>query len=364
MLEKGKISFKQATLLIVSTIFATMVIYLPSFIVGIAAQDGWLSVLPAILLGLLIGAVNTRLGERFPDQTIIQYAPFLLGWLPGKIVGFIFIANFILLNAFIVREFAEIMLAIFLPETPMYIFILSIILVVAYAVGQGLEVLARANVLTFYVYTAIMIIILGLNIPDASVENITPLLEDGFRRVITGAYPATTFFSEVFLITMLIPYLVKPRDGRRAAFWGVIIAGSLLFALMLVGIAVLNCEADRTQFIALSLARRISVREFIERLDPLVMLMWMGGLFVKTSVFYFVTVLGSAQWLGIKNYKLLILPAGVIIGVMAEYLWPNSLLLRYQIAHILPMVAIPQLFGIPLLMLIVAIFKGKGSIKK
>lgn len=358
-----KISGWQALFLIISTIFSTMVIFLPTFMIDIAKQDGWLSVLPAAILGIFTGSVCARLGERFPGKNIIEYAPAIIGRLPGKAVGLIIILSFILLNSYIIREFAEIFLNIFMPETPMYIFIASIILVAAYTAIQGLEVLARANTITLIIYIIIICTIVSLNLTNYKADNLTPLLEFGFGRVIVGAYPATVFFAEAYIITMLLPYLSKPEQGRAVVFWGVALTGCLLSVLMLAGIAVLNCEAGRTQFIALSLARRISIGEFIERLDPLVMLMWMGGLLIKVTVFYFFTITGLSCWLGIKGHKSFIIPVGVVLVVLSGYMWPNAIEFRYQLSAILPAVSLPIQLGIPLLLLIVALLRGKGSEK-
>lgn len=357
----AKISGRQAVYLIISTIFSTMVIFLPTFMVDIAKQDAWLSVLPAAALGIVTGSVCARLGERFPGRSIIEYAPDIIGFLPGKVVGLLFIVNFILLNSYIVREFAEIFLNIFMPETPIYIFIVSILLVSSYTVLQGMEVLARANTITLIIYIFIIIIMVSLNLPNYELTNITPVLESGPGRVIEGAYPATVFFAEAFVITMLLPHLASPQQGRAVVFRGVIVAGFLLLVLTLAGLAVLNCEAGRTQFIALSLARRISIGEFIERLDPLVMLMWMGGLLIKVTVFYYFTVTGISHWLGTKRHGPIVLPVGLALALMAAYLWKNVIEFRHQLSVILPVVSVPLQLGVPLLLLIVALIRGKGS---
>ena len=361
MIRKANISSKQAILLIVGTIFSTMLLYLPSFIFSIAKQDSWISVLIVILFGILVGNINARLGERFPAQTIIQYAPAIIGKILGKITGLIMIFSFILLTAIIVREFAGVISSIFMTETPLYVFILSPILLAAYTSSQGLEVLARANEITLQILIIILFFIIVMSIPSIDFDNITPVLEQGIYPVIKGVYPATIFFGEIFIISMLFPYFNKPREGRKIAFWGVTGAGLLLFVLMVAGILVFNCEASRIQFLALALARRVSVAEVIERLDPLIMLTWMGGLFIKTSVFYYISVAGLTQWLNLKSTRPIILIMGVVIGVMAKYLWPNSLTLIHELEYTYPTILTPLQIGIPLLLLLIAIIRGKGE---
>ncbi|MFZ5652328.1 MAG: GerAB/ArcD/ProY family transporter [Bacillota bacterium] len=77
MLEDGKISNRQAVLLIVSTILPS-IMFMPGSIYREAAQDGWMSVILATVFAVAAGAVIAGLGIRFPDRTIEVGLPLVL----------------------------------------------------------------------------------------------------------------------------------------------------------------------------------------------------------------------------------------------------------------------------------------------
>jgi spore germination protein KB len=91
--------------------------------------------------------------------------------------------------------------------------------------------------------------------------------------------------------------------------------------------------------------------------------MWMGGLLIKVTVFYYFTVTGLAHWLGTKSHKPFILPAGIVLALLSGYLWKNAFAFRYQLSSILPAASVPLQLGIPLLLLIIALIRGKGRVK-
>jgi len=98
----------------------------------------------------------------------------------GKGVALIFVLtlNF-LLNAVVLREFSEFLVAAVMPETPSLVFALSIMAVAVYAARNGLEVIARCAdyLLPFMVAFALTIVLLAL--PEMRLEHLFPLGERG-----------------------------------------------------------------------------------------------------------------------------------------------------------------------------------------
>lgn len=109
------------------------------------------------------------------------------------------------------------------------------------------------------------------------------------------------------------------------------------------------------------LARYISLADIIERVEPLIMLIWIGGGFVKVGVFYYCAVLAMAQWLNLREYKALVLPTGALLAVLSIILWENVIQLTHQIARVIPPYFLAIEVGIPLVLLALARLRGKGG---
>ncbi|MCL5290163.1 MAG: GerAB/ArcD/ProY family transporter [Bacillota bacterium] len=362
MLEDGRISNRQAVFLIVSTILPTSIIYIPAIIYQEAAQDSWMSVLLVTAYGVIVGAIIAGLGLRFPDRTIVQYGELAVGRLLGKVVGLLYAVYFLYINTYIVREFAEFTTTAFLPETPLVVFSVGIVLAAAYAVRCGLEVLARANEIILPVVLVLILLLVALISPEMHIRNFTPVLEQGILPVLQGSYrPVAFLFTETIVMVMLIPYLSRSRQARGTIIRGILIVGLFQLIIVVAAIAVLGVRTARLEFPFLTIARQISIAEVIERVEPFVMLIWVVGGFMEVGVFYYCCVLAAAQWLNLKEYKALVLPTGVLLTVLSIVLWENVLELTRQISEILLPIAMAMHVGLPLLLLTAACLRGKGG---
>jgi hypothetical protein len=58
--------------------------------------------------------------------------------------------------------------------------------------------------------------------------------------------------------------------------------------------------------LGMSAARYISITDFLQNLESIIMAIWVAGTFIKISVLYYALVLGTAQWLNLSDYRPLI----------------------------------------------------------
>jgi spore germination protein KB len=81
VLEKGKVSSYQGIFLLLFTVVvSTAVLFVPEITAINAGRNSWISVLVvATAYGLLTALVIIKLGKIFPDKTLIEYLPIILG---------------------------------------------------------------------------------------------------------------------------------------------------------------------------------------------------------------------------------------------------------------------------------------------
>lgn len=364
ILEGGRISNWQATALIITLILASSTISLPNIIYKEAGQDAWLSIIIAAASGIIAGFIFASLGNRFPRRTFIQYMPDIVGKTLGKIIGFIYIIFFMFINAGIIREIAEIFKTNFMQETPLSVFSIGMVLVAAYAVRSGLEVLTRVNEIMMPLVLLMLLMVMGLSYMEIDAYLLLPVLEDGFMPVLKGSIYPTLFFAETVVMLMIIPYLNKPYGVKRTIFSAILIVTLFQLALMVMAIGVFGSLVDDLNFPILQMARYISLLELFERMEPLIMLTWIGGGFVKVGIFYYCAVLAMAQWLNLREYKALVLPTGVLLVVLSIVLWENYVEFYHMGYKIVPPYFFALEIGLPLTLLVLAMLRGKGGVVK
>jgi len=362
MLDQGRISSVQLFLLLVISEAATAFLYAPSDVIKMAGRDSWLtSVIPTIS-GLVVAVVCIALAKRFPQQVFTEYLPQILGKIPGKILAGVYTAVFIHLSSVIMNQSSAFIHVAFLRETPLVALEIIIGLASIYGVYLGIEVIARQNELVWPVWVLSIFIIILLVAESINPDNFRPFLEKGIMPVIKGSALFSSFRGEVFLLLMLYPYLNKKEDVYKSAVYHLLTTAVLLGIITAAIIGVFGeLIPVYMVFPIYNLARYISLARFVERIQILIVVMWMFGVIVKLAVFYHSAAIAAANTLGLKNYRLTLLPilAGTII--ISRLFYGDHLSLTHFLSHIFPYYGPVVELVIPALVLLIAVILKKGG---
>ncbi|MFD0711600.1 endospore germination permease [Paenibacillus sp. GCM10027626] len=358
MLEKGKISAVQLAVLMYPTILATGFLLLPSITAKYAGNDLWIATLLASVSGFVAIFAAYRLHKLYPEYTVIEYGEQILGRVLGKIVGFVFVIFYLHTTGVIAREYAQFVVGSFFFRTPMIFVICSMILLCAVAVRGGVELVARsAQILTpVFILPLAMLLLL---IPDLDVRNIFPVLEHGFVPVLQGAATPQAWFSEYFLISFFLPFLAK---GQKGAKWSTISLSAAVASLLFTNLIVYFLFGEDTatkNYPVLIAFRYISLAEFIENLEAVLLAAWVIGSFIKIAVFYYAAALSAGQWLNLSDYRPVVLPLGILIVAFSYWDLPNFPQLAKFLSTTGPFYILTTQAAIPLLLLLVAVLRKR-----
>lgn len=364
MIEKGKISAAQMGIMMYPTIIATAILLVPAITARHAKQDMWLSPFWASLIGFLTVYIAVQLHQLYPQKTLIEYSEEILGKFLGKAVGLVFLFFYLHANGVIIREYGEFVVGNFLIHTPLVFVMGSMILVCSFAVRGGVEVVARLAQMIVPVVIILILANIILLIPDMEVENMFPIMEKGIMPSLIGAIIPQGWFTEFLLIAFLLPYVADHHKEKR---WGMISVTAVMLTLSFINIAVLFVLGGITsRFIypAFSAVRYISIADFLEHIEAIVMALWVAGVFVKIAVFYYALVLGTAQWLNLSDYRPIVFPIGFLLLLFAVWSAPNLMELTHFLGSSSPFYRISIQLGIPLILLFVAKWRKRTNSQK
>lgn len=346
--------------MLVIMILSTVVLSVPALTVKYARQDAWISIVLASGAGLLIARLVTALGLRFPGENIFQYPAKILGRWPGALVGLLYVAWFLHINAGVIREYGELLVTAFMPDTPLIVFNLLVVAIAAYTVRNGLEVFSRANEMVAPTVFVLMLIAFILVSKDVDIHRLLPVADVESIHIIKGAVVPLAWFGEIVTITVLIPYLNKPLESGRVAVKAVLICGFIFIIVVLQAVAIFGPDlAGALVFPGGSKYRIINVANFLGRLEALVMTSWVTAGFIKICLFYWAAILGSAQLFQLKDYRPLVLPVGAVLIAMSIGNHPSTNDLHQFVALVFPFFSLTFELAIPLMLLIIALIRGK-----
>ncbi|MEK8128146.1 endospore germination permease [Paenibacillus filicis] len=343
----------------------TSILITPSALSFDAKQDAWLACIIGVGMNVAAVFLYVRLGERFPQQTLVQYCETILGKWIGKAVALGFVLFFFLLASLMVGDLGYFLTSQIMQETPMEVLQMMFVLVVVMTVRLGLAVYTRAAVL-FFPWTLLLFTILILPlIPKFQWNLLLPFLEYGWSPVMRGSF-SFWGLQEMIVMLMFYPYVAR-KPGRKSAFvTGVVLGGAILVLTTLGSITVLGTTLTTNQlFPAYTLAKNISLGHFFERVEGIMISIWVISIFFKIVLTFHASVHGLVQLLRFKEEKVLVLPLGLGMIVMSLMCYPNTIFIKDYLGR--NWAPLSLIFGVvlPLLLLVVSsvtrgLRRGKG----
>ncbi|HWQ71561.1 MAG TPA: GerAB/ArcD/ProY family transporter [Desulfitobacteriaceae bacterium] len=362
MLEKGRISVGQAAIIAFAFALGTGIFVLPAFEINWAREDAWLVQILITIPILILVLIVDKLGRKFPEQTIVQYSETILGKYLGKVIGFAVTLFFFWTGSVILYELAAFLVSCLMPDTPMSVFLSITGLLIAYTVYNGLETIGRLHVWFIPITIGSLIIITLLVSKEMDLNHFRPFLANGIAPVLRGARTSNSYHGCMILaLAMLIPYVNQPHRGKKAYLYAVIIL-SLIYGLNTAGcLAVFGpFEGGRISFPTVKLVKMINIADIIQRIEVLLVLIWVGAVFTMSTAWFYFSVLGTAQLFNFKKYQLLVIPMiALYIGVSALNYRSYPMFVDYVDRIWAPYAAVHE-FLIPPFLLLVAVIRGLG----
>ncbi|PYE52441.1 endospore germination permease [Paenibacillus barcinonensis] len=360
-MSKEKISGNQIFWMI-STMQIGMTILLtinPS--IAAAKQDAWISILFSSMFSVGLAYVLTRISIMYPNESLITYAPKIMGKFLGHVIILVYVLYWFTVLSIILRQYGDFMIGTILQLTPVVIPIAGMLVVAAYVSYAGIEVLARCSeVLGPLILLGIMVPLL-LNISDIQVHNLLPVMSDNSLLVLLqGALPTASFLGDNILLMMILPFVADPRKGVKGALLGSVIAGLFTLFSAMECIAIFgDSTAGRQTYPFLNLVRFISFG-FLQNLDAIVIAIWIMGIFIKVSLYLFAASYGTAQWFGVKRWRILIFivaPVAIVLSMLPRNFVDSSILFPKLVA--VPIILPFNFILLPLLLWIVGTIRNR-----
>jgi len=351
-----QISSRQLTWLIITVNIATSTVVVPGMVIFSAQQNAWLSYLIAILLSICGLMINLSLMKRFPRQTVAQFAQTLLGpWL-GKFVGIFYGLVFLSVAAICIRLITGLILTTTLQETPLWPLVLGFTIAIIYGAWLGIEPISRVNDLVLPLSTGFAVILFLFALPDGKLYQALPVLQFDFKGILTSVIPSTSCLGEVFFILMVSPAINKPEELKSASLKGLLISWGILTLttqgiIFLLGIY----RASTYLFPLMRVSAELHILDFLERLEPLVLTVWLLVNGVKICVFTYCFLVSTTQSLGLKNYSPALIIAAIVLPIVSLIPKNFAELMTIWIGLVAFKIIIPTAFFlIPGLLLIIA----------
>ncbi|MDQ1910588.1 endospore germination permease [Paenibacillus sp. GD4] len=350
----------QAAAILISTIIGVGVLPLPLFAVRAADTGAILVTMIAILIASASLWLITKLGQRFPSLTLVQYSDLLIGKALSRTTIMLIVLFFALLTSLAAREFGEVVITSVLKKTPLEITVLAMLLLATISARNDLTTFTYIHhfYLPLIVFPAILIVALSLK--NAQLVYMQPIWGSGpIPQMLPGILTIAALFQGSFVYTMVIPHLRNPARAMKGSFWGMLIAGGLYLSIVVAAVGVFGTEeTKKLLWPTLELAKTTTLPgNILERLDAAFLAVWVTAVFTTLFSSYYFTVHTLSKVVGLRDHKLLSLFILPTLFAMAMY--PENILDMYEIVAVVGQLGLILTIGYPLLLLIIAVLRKK-----
>ncbi|MFY9359385.1 MAG: GerAB/ArcD/ProY family transporter [Bacillota bacterium] len=319
VIKLGHLDSDQFTVILGFLIATKVFLTLPSYITKRIGTGAWLTiafsgVLAAVGLWGWVGWCKATGNLGFVPSVRLT-----LGRVMGDLTVLAVTVYFVLVTSFSVRVFAGGAVIGLLPEFPIEILIVIVVISSIYAAWLGLETVARAAIF-FYPLIVLTIVIVGLgSYRIFDIRHLHPVLGMGFPSILREAAVQFGIYGGIAMAAIFKSYLRNPDQLPKAAFTGLSVATLFMMASVILVSAILPYPENTRHVIALGvIARTVYLGRFLQKIEALFTFTWFFASAVHARTCYMVTLVLLCQLMNTRTYRPLVPGVGLLtFGIAA-----------------------------------------------
>lgn len=354
--EKERISSTQLVFFIIG--LAESETLTSAFISSITKQNTWIVWLIGfvIILGMLF--IYTTFSSKFPGKSLVEINDLAYGRFLGKIISTLYIMYFMYVLAANFRFIADFFATYLFSEVHINVFVIGVLLVSIYALKKGLEVITRSVTVIAIISTLVFITVTILTLKDVKLLNFLPMLQIKPKEFIQGVNLMVCIpIGEIIVFLMIFPCVNDIKQVKKSTFLGYIIGNMIFLMIILRNISVLGNINALQSLPSYQVAKLINIADIITRMEVLIALVLLFDEFLKICIFYYATVVSTAQIFKLKDYKILVIPIGIISAVFSISMFNSDVEHVQYASSIYPIYTLLFIIIFPLLSFIIVSIK-------
>ena len=288
-----------------------------------SGQNVWIVILFAGLFGAILFTIYHRISKVHHYRGLADILKSTFGKFLGTTILLIY-AGFFLFRTLSVGNYMSAMA----QETLMFganhrVVIVMLMITVIIGTFYGLNVIGRSSeIFLFIIIICMMPFLLAIFTSDVfKMENLTPVLEQGVPGIVQDITRTTFFpYGELVVFLMLFPY-ITPKENQKIlkrSYIAIVISVVLMIAINLTTVALIGATlTSNFEYPFYSAMQLVGIKGFLERLDPLAVVIMVASEYFKLVIYFFITVLAFQALNKRFNFKVVLTLLTILIFFLA-----------------------------------------------
>ncbi|MDD2435178.1 MAG: endospore germination permease [Bacilli bacterium] len=300
-----------------------------SFALGISnesKQDSWISLIIAFFASIPIILIYARILKLYPGLGLYDIALKLFGKIGSKIIIIIMAWYALHLGTLVIKSFSEYINVTSLLNTPEIVVIIMLLLITVYIARSGPYIFGSWSLIGLVTVLMMMIISIFFSINRINIENIFPIMGNGWKKIGSGVIYIISFpFLETVLILPLAGFIKKKDSSYRIYIYGLLFSTIGLLVITLRNLTILGTAMiERSLIPSFNMARVIKMGNFLTKIEGVITINIIIAGITKITVCLMAFTLGIAKICAIDNYKKLIIPSSLLMLAFSTIIYSNT----------------------------------------
>jgi spore germination protein KB len=350
-----KLSRRQLLALAYVSLLSPLVRRTPRFLTLISGRAAWLTPFAAALLLLGLFFLMYKLLQKMgPGKGLDTLLCERLGPGIGRIVLGIYGLWLLLYTGFILRSGADRFISTVYPHSSPGVFVVVMLLLALIAASGNLKATARAAMVFRPALLGVFLLVALFSIQNIHTDELLPVSRLDLGPAFLGALPLVNTISIVVYLCFLESEVEDRPQMRPYLFWLLMtILTTLIICVATIGALGADLTA-RTSYPFFTMIRDIKLFNTLERIDAVVIALWVFTDFILVSTLLFITTkLFSAVWppLG-KKPRILTVLQGLVLLILGLNLTDSAFSLNWYSDFLIPRLNLIFVLALPILLLV------------
>lgn len=324
---------------------------LPYFIAKDNGTAGMVVLLPGLLMGLLIIGVCSFWAMRCKEMGFVEALPRMLGKPLGKALGVLLVLFYMAFTVICLCSFVEMLGGQMLIETPRFVLLCTMFLLVGWMSWNGLEDMARTAVLCTLVAVLMLLLVTVGNLDVFSLNVMLPLKLKDPTMLQEAALHSIYGYSGLLALLMIYPALNTKKSIKGQMWLALLLSTVMSTAWIVISLGVFGQSGlGSAVWLPLELARMVRLGPFLERTEALFTILWMVIVFINGSLLVWCASEGLHQL--VQRQKNVWLHWGVVLVLLLVSIFVKNILQLFQLEQWLSQISI---WFVPLALLLIVL---------
>ena len=326
-MKNEKLTSAQIFVITVFSILGVDVLVVPHDMASLVEQDAWISLILGGLL-LFIGAILLiYLLNIYPDKDLPQIFLLVAGKWMGRILLLPIILFVIIYAGMSTRIFAQALKLFLVDKTPLWVIVISMVIVAAYIVYKDVYTMGAVLDIIFPISIISLLILILLSLQNIEPDRIRPILFRNTKDVIKAVIPGFYHFAGFGIISYFICYASDRKSANKSFLLGLLVPVSFYVVITMICIMVFGVPPLKIiVYPTLNLSKSIEFEAAIlDRLESFMAVFWISMVFASLALFYYVSVRNLSEFFSIPNrYRVYVIYAHILILPIISLFLPSS----------------------------------------